>query len=150
VTNRPEYPHYPGQDDQGQPDPTSGPGGQAPHPPPPPSPPPPPYGQVPAGEATPAPHVPPPGSQRRTHPKATWALILGILGVVICCLFAGIPAIVLGHQAKGEVDAAPEEYEGRGMATAGFVLGIISTVGSAIYIAFTIVLIATDGFGEGL
>jgi hypothetical protein len=36
------------------------------------------------------------------------------------------------------------------MATAGFVLGIISTVASAIYIAFIVVLIATDGFGEGL
>ena len=77
-------------------------------------------------------------------------MILGIVGMVFCCLFAGIPAIVLGRQAKDEIDAAPGAQEGRGMATAGFVLGIISTVGSVLYIAFMVTLIATDGFGEGL
>jgi peptidoglycan biosynthesis protein MviN/MurJ (putative lipid II flippase) len=105
---------------------------------------------VPAAGAAPAPGVPPAGPPRRTNPKATWALILGIVGMVLCCLFAGIPAIVLGHQAKGEIDAAPEVQEGRGMATAGFVLGIISTAASVLYIAFIVVVIATDGFGEGL
>jgi hypothetical protein len=70
---------------------------------------------------------------------------------MLCCgLFAGIPAIVLGRQAKGEIDSDPESQEGRGMATAGFVLGIISTSLSALYILFMIVFLATDGFGEGL
>lgn len=77
-------------------------------------------------------------------------MILGIVGMVLCCLFAGIPAIVLGHQAKREIDAAPGVQEGRGMATAGFVLGIISTVGSVLYIAVMIAFFATNGFGEGL
>lgn len=77
-------------------------------------------------------------------------MILGILGTVLCCLFAGIPAIVLGHQAKSEIDADPDAQEGRGMATAGFVLGIISTAGSVLYIAFFIVMVATAGFGEGM
>ena len=94
--------------------------------------------------------MPPQGTPRRTNQKAVWALVLGIIGMIICCLLAGIPAMILGRQAQREVDAAPEEYDGRGMATAGFVLGIISTVASAIYIAFIVVLIATDGFGEGL
>ena len=70
--------------------------------------------------------------------------------MVLCCLFAGIPAIVLGHQARTEIDAAPAAEEGRGMATAGFVLGIISTVASVLYIAFMIVVVSTNGFGEGL
>lgn len=77
-------------------------------------------------------------------------MILGILGMVCCGLFAGIPAIVLGTQARREIDAAPHVQGGRGMATAGFVLGIISTVGSVLYVAFIIVMLATNGFGEGL
>ena len=77
-------------------------------------------------------------------------MILGIIGMVLCCLFAGIPAIVLGHQAKREIDSAPGVQEGRGMATAGFVLGIISTVGSVLYIAGMITYVATNGFGQGL
>jgi len=96
------------------------------------------------------PQAPPPGPPTRTNSKATWALILGIVGMVLCGVFAGIPAIVLGHQARKEIVSGRGTQEGRGMATAGFVLGIISTVASVLYIAFMITLIATDGFGEGL
>ena len=96
------------------------------------------------------PQAPPPGPPTRTNSKATWALILGIVGMVLCGVFAGIPAIVLGHQARKETDSSRGTQEGRGMATAGFVLGIVSTVASVLYIAFMITLIATDGFGEGL
>jgi Domain of unknown function (DUF4190) len=105
---------------------------------------PPAYGQVWPSQA------PPPGRPTRTNSKATWALILGIVGMVLCGVFAGIPAIVLGHQARKEIVSGRGTQEGRGMATAGFVLGIISTVASVLYIAFMITLIATDGFGEGL
>jgi uncharacterized protein DUF4190 len=102
------------------------------------------YGQVWPPDAA------PPGPATRTNSKATWALILGIVGMVLCGVFAGIPAIVLGHQARKETDSSRGTQEGRGMATAGFVLGIVSTVASVLYIAFMITLIATDGFGEGL
>ena len=144
-TEGPQYPQYPGEQPAGSPPPPPPPPGQAPPPGPPP--PPPASGQVPQpawGSGT------PPVQPRRTNPKATWALILGILGTVLCCLFAGIPAIVLGHQARGEIDSDPEGQEGRGMATAGFVLGIISTVLSVLYYVFIGVYVGTDGFGEGL
>lgn len=151
----PQYPQYPGEDQ-----PQSPPGGPTPQPPPPPpgqAPTPPPvYGQTtPQSQPPPPPppnhgQAPPPGygPPTRTNPKATWAMILGILGMVCCGLFAGIPAIVLGHQARGEIDASIGTQEGRGMATAGFVLGIISTAISVLYIAFMIVAIAAGGFGQ--
>ncbi|MBV9832314.1 MAG: DUF4190 domain-containing protein [Marmoricola sp.] len=55
-------------------------------------------------------------------------MILGIVGVVCCGFIAGIPALILGKQAQREIDASGGAQSGRGMATAGFVLGIISCV----------------------
>ena len=77
-------------------------------------------------------------------------MVLGILGTVLCCVFAGVPAIILGNIARKEIDASEGMQEGRGMATAGLVLGIISTVLSVLYYIFMGVVIGTDGFGEGL
>lgn len=98
--------------------------GSAPPPPPPGggyggygSPPPPPgYGPGHGGHG--APH----GSNK----KAIWALVLGILGLLCCGFFTGIPAIILGKQAQHEIDKSGGMQQGHGMATAGFVLGIIA------------------------
>jgi hypothetical protein len=57
-----------------------------------------------------------------------WALVLGILGLLCCGFFTGIPAIILGKQAQNEIDAAAGIQSGRGMATSGFVLGIIACI----------------------
>lgn len=64
--------------------------------------------------------------------KAVWALVLGILSIICCGFIAGIPAIILGNQAKGEIDASGGAQGGRGMAQAGFILGIIGCVLSVI------------------
>lgn len=77
-------------------------------------------------------------------------MILGIVGTVLCCLFAGVPAIVLGATARKEINASGGLQEGHGMATAGLVLGIISTVLSVLWYTYMGVFIGTDGFGEGL
>lgn len=82
-----------------------------------PPPPPPQYG---------APQPPYGGYPQKTNQKAVWALVLGILSIICCGIFAGIPAIVLGNMAKNEV--ATTGQPGRGLAQAGFVLGIISIV----------------------
>jgi hypothetical protein len=82
----------------------------------------------------PPPPPPPPGAggygyvQQQTSKKAIWALVLGILSRVCCGLFAGIPAIILGNMARSEIDASGGLQSGRGMAVAGFVLGIIGVV----------------------
>ena len=54
--------------------------------------------------------------------KATAALVLGILSLIICGLPLGIIGIVLGVQARNEM---PEGVPGRGKATAGLVCSII-------------------------
>ena len=77
-------------------------------------------------------------------------MVLGILGTVLCCVFAGVPAIILANIAKKEIAASQGMQEGRGMAMAGLILGIISTVLSGLYYIFIGVVIGTDGFGEGL
>jgi hypothetical protein len=87
---------------------------------------------------SPPPPPPPPGDpgygygygyvQPKTNQKAIWALVLGILGFVCCGIFAGVPAIFLGNAAKNEIAASGGAQTGRGMAQAGFVLGIIASV----------------------
>lgn len=123
--------------------------------PPPPPPPggsePPPYGGEPPSYGAPPP--PPPGgyggyggqppygaSPQGTNKKAIWALVLGIGSLLCCGLIAGIPAIVLGNMAKKEIDAG--NGTGRGLATAGFVLGIIAV---ALSLIFIVVAISTGG-----
>ena len=67
------------------------------------------------------------------HPKATSALVVGIIavaGTFIC----GLPALAspvawfLGAQARKEIRQAPQQWGGESKATAGMVLGIIGTV----------------------
>lgn len=79
----------------------------------------------------PPPMGPPPGYQPygasgnpTNHSKATTALVLGIVGL-LCFAPLGILAIVFGIQAKNDIDANPGLYKNRGMAQAGFVLGIV-------------------------
>ncbi|MBM9464289.1 DUF4190 domain-containing protein [Aeromicrobium sp. YIM 150415] len=69
--------------------------------------------------------------------KALWSMILGIVSIVCCGLFAGIPAFILAQMARKEI--AQTGQGGSGMATAGWWLGLISIVLSAI----SLVLYAT-------
>ncbi|MFJ2758646.1 DUF4190 domain-containing protein [Nocardioides sp. NPDC087217] len=82
-------------------------------------PPPPPYGSPAPGQ---------PGQPAGNNKKAIWALVLGILGCICCGIFTGIPAIILGKMAQNEIDASGGAQGGRGMATAGFILGIVAIV----------------------
>jgi len=94
----------------------------------PPPPPPPQYG------------APMPGAVPGTNKKAIWSLVTGIVGL-LCCGLLGIAAIILGQQAKKEIATSGEG--GGGMATAGFVLGIVAIV----FMVIQIILAAT---GNGL
>jgi hypothetical protein len=84
----------------------------------PPPPPPPQYG-------APMPGGPMPGAN---HPRATLILVLGILSIPCCGLFTGIPAIILGNNAKKEIAASGGTMGGSGAVNAGFICGIIGTV----------------------
>nr|WP_281379721.1 DUF4190 domain-containing protein [Flexivirga oryzae] len=60
-------------------------------------------------------------------------MVLGILSLVCCGLFTGIPAIILGRQAMQEIDSSGGAVGGRGKVKAGFICGIIGTVWTIIY-----------------
>lgn len=77
------------------------------------------YASIPAG------HYGPAGS-------AIASLVLGILSVLFCC-FTGVPAIMCGHLARGKIRRSGGAFSGHGMATAGLVLGYVTTVISLLY-----------------
>ncbi|MEL7087530.1 MAG: DUF4190 domain-containing protein [Planctomycetota bacterium] len=73
-------------------------------------------------------------AQRPTSGKAVAALVLGIVSIIGCMAY-GIPALVCGplaiifaRQAKGQVLRNEVGASSQGMATAGFVCGLIGTV----------------------
>jgi hypothetical protein len=59
----------------------------------------------------------------QTSGKATAALVLGICGLVVCPLIGSVIAIVLGYQARSDIDRSGGRIGGRGNATAGLILG---------------------------
>src|SRR3954452_3265016 len=78
------------------------------------------------------------GQQPQTNRKSIWALVLGIVSLICCGLFAGIPALILGNSAKREIAASGGGQTGAGMAQAGVVLGIVSIVLSVLYVILLI------------
>src|SRR5262249_3904351 len=68
-------------------------------------------------------HPRPPTRPMETNGLATASLVCGILGLFTCLL--GIPAIIFGVIAKKQIRRSHGMETGRGMATAGIVLGSI-------------------------
>lgn len=93
----------------------------------------PPYGQPPYGQAPPMPQ--PSGT-------ATAALILGVASFFMCPLIGSVGAIVLGEQAKKEIDASNGWVTGRSSAQAGVILGWIGVVLVLLGIALFVVAAA--------
>lgn len=74
------------------------------------------------------------------HPRATLALVLGILSLVLCQLLGPV-AWVIGGRAVQEIDASGGTVGGRGSANAGRILGIVATVLLILGIVLLVVLI---------
>jgi hypothetical protein len=72
--------------------------------------------------------------------KATASLVCGIVGLVFCPIIFSIAALVLGYQARGEIDASQGRQHNRGSATAGIITGWIG-------IAFGILLLVLIAVG---
>ena len=101
---------------------------------------------------------PPPQQQGMpiaSPPGAVGALVCGILAVVFCWFpFAGLPlgiiAMVLAGKAKKAVANNPGMYNPGGARVAGFVLGIIGTVISAIYLVIWVIALTVVSKTPGL
>ena len=122
--------------------------------------------QQPPGQPgdTPAPApAPPPASGQVPAPapesasgKSVTALVLGIVGIVLCTPVA-IAAWIVGHQERTDISAGRSPQAGLGMATAGWILGIIGTalllllfIGLLVYFAFFAALLGSTGGLENL
>lgn len=76
------------------------------------------------------------------HPKGTTILILGILSLVCCGFWTGVPAIIMGNKAQAEIDSG--QYAQTSGVKIGRILGIIGTIlsvlGALIYLVFFVIL----------
>jgi hypothetical protein len=92
--------------------------------------------------------TPPPlgsAARPRTAPIAIWSLILGCVSIVPGAFFITLPAIICGHIARSTIRKSGGSLSGRGMATAGLVLGYIALVLNLIFTgAILIPMIRSD------
>ena len=103
--------------------------------------------QQPMQQPMPPGSYPPPGQYQMppvapNSSKATTSLVLGICSLVVCGLFLGIPAMIVGRQAKREIRESQGRLGGAGLATAGFVTGLIGTIWSVLGVILLILLFA--------
>jgi hypothetical protein len=80
-----------------------------------------------------------------THPRAVPSLVLGILSLLLCGLFTGIPAMVLGRRAIREIRASGGTVGGEGLAQGGFWTGLVGTVWTGLVTLFVIAVFAFGG-----
>jgi hypothetical protein len=95
------------------------------------------------------PAAPPPqgswGQPAQDHPRAILSLILGIVGI-LCVPITAPFAWVIGKRAVREIDASNGRLGARGMAQAGYILGIVGTVLWVISIIGFVLLVVAGGF----
>jgi hypothetical protein len=83
---------------------------------------------------------------QQNAPGAVPALVLGILGILLCPLL-GPFAWFYGRRGEQAVDASGGLLAGRGLATAGKVLGIVGTLLIVLLLVVLLVLVAGGGAG---
>jgi Domain of unknown function (DUF4190)/zinc-ribbon domain len=79
----------------------------------------------------PQPGAPPPEPSTGTSNKAIISLVLGILSIVCCGPFSGIPGAIVGKMEMDAIKQGRSPESNMGMAKAGF---WISIIGSILYI----------------
>jgi hypothetical protein len=81
------------------------------------------------------------GGPGQDHPRAALSLILGVLGFVTCAVASPF-AWRIGKRTMQEIDASQGRLGGRGVAQAGYVLGLIGTVVLVIGVVAMALLVA--------
>ena len=92
----------------------------------------------------PPPHPPAPQTSKNSG-LAIWSLVLGILSLTLCSLFAGIPAVICGHMASGRIKRSGGLLAGRGLALAGLITGYVS-IGLGLLLVPMMLAIAVPNF----
>lgn len=81
--------------------------------------------------------------------RGTLILILGILSLVLCGIFTGIPAWVMGSSDLKEMDAGTMDPEGRGVTKAGKICGMVSVVLMGISLVIGVIVVAMGFLAQG-
>jgi hypothetical protein len=76
----------------------------------------------------------------RTSTLAIISLIGGIAGISILPFLGAIVAVITGHMANSEIKKSGGMITGKGMATAGLILGYLSLVGGLCALCFFVIL----------
>src|SRR5690242_730688 len=102
-----------------------------------------------ADETSPPPPQPlPPTSSApqvpRTVPAAIWSLMLAILSFTCGWLFTAIPAVICGHVARSKIRKSGGALGGKGIATAGLILGYVALVLGLMGIPLFVSMIQSD------
>src|SRR5438876_10622207 len=95
-----------------------------------------------ADETPPPPPVPQPVA--RTSPVAIWTLVLAILSFTCGWLFTAIPAVICGHIARSKIRKSCGALRGKGIATAGLLLGYVAVVLGVMGIPLLVGMIQSD------
>jgi len=95
-----------------------------------------------ADETPPPPPVPQPVA--RTSPVAIWTLVLAILSFTCGWLFTAIPAVICGHIARSKIRKSCGALRGKGIATAGLLLGYVAVVLGVMSIPLLVSMIQSD------
>jgi hypothetical protein len=89
----------------------------------------------------PVPNTPPTQQYQKDSGTAIASLICGIAAYLIIPFFGALAAIILGHIAISQINASNGMFKGKGMATAGLVLGYVQ-IGLGILIIVVLALLA--------
>ena len=79
--------------------------------------------------------------------RGTLILVLGILSLVGCGFFAGIPAVIMGNGDLKKMDAGVIDPEGRQLTNIGRILGIVSLVLTALGCVVWALMLGVFGIG---
>ena len=77
----------------------------------------------------------------RTSKLAVSSLVLGIIGLFCLPLLGGIPAVILGHKARGRIRQSGGTEGGAGLALAGLIMGYLSIVVAVVGLLVAIPLV---------
>ena len=93
------------------------------------------------------PPIPPPTVPQtvpHTPAVAIWSLILAVLSFTCGWLFTAIPAVICGHIARSKIRKSGGALGGKGIATAGLILGYIALVLCIMGIPLLVSMIQSD------